>query len=88
MLVDGNSYAEEAQKNLDKTTKAVTGTHYYTFDNRPVAIRTTSAVTMVIDDHQGTASLQMGRTGLSPEQIAFVEPLAAVPVGLALGVAS
>jgi type IV pilus assembly protein PilM len=33
-------------------------------------------------------TLQMGRTGLSPEQIAFVEPLAAVPVGLALGVAS
>jgi len=33
-------------------------------------------------------NLQVGRTGLSPEQIAFVEPLAAVPVGLALGVAS
>lgn len=33
-------------------------------------------------------SLKVGRTGLSPEQIAFVEPLAAVPVGLALGVAS
>jgi type IV pilus assembly protein PilM len=33
-------------------------------------------------------SLRVGRTGLSPEQIAFVEPLAAVPVGLALGVAS
>jgi type IV pilus assembly protein PilM len=33
-------------------------------------------------------SLQVGSTGLSPEQIAFVEPLAAVPVGLALGVAS
>lgn len=32
--------------------------------------------------------LQMGHTGLSPEQIAFVEPLAAVPVGLAMGVAS
>lgn len=32
--------------------------------------------------------LQVGRTGLSPEQIAFVEPLAAVPVGLALGAAS
>ena len=32
--------------------------------------------------------LAVGRTGLSPEQIAFVEPLAAVPVGLALGVAS
>ena len=34
------------------------------------------------------STLQVGRTGLSPEQIAFVEPLAAVPVGLALGVAS
>jgi type IV pilus assembly protein PilM len=33
-------------------------------------------------------SLLVGRTGLSPEQIAFVEPLAAVPVGLALGVES
>ncbi len=33
-------------------------------------------------------ALRIGRTGLSPEQIAFVEPLAAVPVGLALGVAS
>jgi type IV pilus assembly protein PilM len=32
--------------------------------------------------------LKVGRTGLSPEQIAFVEPLAAVPVGLALGAAS
>ena len=32
--------------------------------------------------------LHMGRTGLSPQQIAFVEPLAAVPVGLALGAAS
>lgn len=32
-------------------------------------------------------SLHLGRTGLSPEQISFVEPLAAVPVGLALGAA-
>ena len=30
---------------------------------------------------------QVGKTGLSPEQIAFVEPLAVVPVGLALGAA-
>ncbi len=33
-------------------------------------------------------SLHVGRTGLSTEQISFVEPLAAVPVGLALGAAS
>ncbi len=31
---------------------------------------------------------RIGNTGLSPEQMAFVEPLAAVPVGLALGAAS
>jgi type IV pilus assembly protein PilM len=33
-------------------------------------------------------ALKLGKTGLSPEQIAFVQPLAAVPVGLALGAAS
>jgi type IV pilus assembly protein PilM len=32
--------------------------------------------------------LKVGRTGLSPEQISYVEPLAAVPVGLALGAVS
>lgn len=32
-------------------------------------------------------SMAMGKTGLSPEQIQFVEPLAVVPVGLALGAA-
>jgi len=31
--------------------------------------------------------LTMGKTGLSPEQITFVQPLAVVPVGLALGAA-
>jgi len=32
--------------------------------------------------------LQLGNTGLTAEQLAIVEPLATVPVGLALGVAS
>ncbi len=32
--------------------------------------------------------LEIGKTGLSPDQMEFVEPLAAVPVGLALGGAS
>jgi len=31
------------------------------------------------------AALKIGRTGLDPEQLDFVKPLAAVPVGLALG---
>jgi type IV pilus assembly protein PilM len=30
-------------------------------------------------------SLHVGRTGLSSEQVDFVQPLATVPVGLALG---
>lgn len=34
------------------------------------------------------ATLSVGRTGLTPEQIEFVEPLAVVPVGLALGAVS
>jgi type IV pilus assembly protein PilM len=32
--------------------------------------------------------LKVGKTGLSPEQLSYVEPLVAVPVGLAMGVAS
>jgi type IV pilus assembly protein PilM len=31
------------------------------------------------------SSVQVGKTGLSPEQLQYVEPLAAVPVGLAMG---
>lgn len=34
---------------------------------------------------QTFSGLQVGKTGLAPEQISFVEPLAAVPVGLAMG---
>ncbi len=34
------------------------------------------------------SGLALGSTGLTPEQIEFVQPLAAVPVGLALGAAS
>jgi len=29
--------------------------------------------------------VSLGSTGLSPEQLQFVEPLSAVPVGLAMG---
>jgi type IV pilus assembly protein PilM len=43
-----------------------------------------------VEVERGTAfgELTIGKTGLSPEQMEFVEPLAAVPVGLALGAAS
>jgi type IV pilus assembly protein PilM len=43
-----------------------------------------------VDVERGSAfsELELGKTGLSPDQMQFVEPLAAVPVGLALGGAS
>ena len=34
------------------------------------------------------AQMEIGKTGLSPDQLRFVESMAAVPVGLAMGVAS
>ena len=34
------------------------------------------------------SALALGNTGLTDEQISYLEPLAAVPVGLALGAAS
>jgi hypothetical protein len=32
------------------------------------------------------AQLKIGKTGLTPEQLAYVEPMVTVPVGLAMGV--
>ncbi len=45
----------------------------------------TTRIPVEIGNPFGT--MAMGKTGLSPEQIQFVEPLAVVPVGLALGAA-
>jgi len=51
------------------------------------AARLSQATRLEVVAGNPLASLEVGRTGLSPEQISFVEPLAVVPVGLALGVA-
>jgi type IV pilus assembly protein PilM len=53
-----------------------------------LAQRLQVAVRVTVDAGNPMHSLTVGRTGLSPEQLAFVQPLAAVPVGLALGAAS
>jgi type IV pilus assembly protein PilM len=53
-----------------------------------LAQRLQAATRVPVEQGNPIHPLQVGRTGLSPEQIAFVEPLAAVPVGLALGAAS
>ena len=34
------------------------------------------------------SGLRIGKTGLTDDQLAYVEPMIAVPVGLAMGVAS
>ena len=45
-----------------------------------------AAVTRLpVSDGDPLSSLHVGNTGLAPEQIEFIKPLAAVPVGLALG---
>ncbi|HVF19315.1 MAG TPA: type IV pilus assembly protein PilM [Mycobacteriales bacterium] len=45
------------------------------------------ATRMSVEAGQPLANFKLGKLGLSPEQLRFVEPLVAVPVGLAMGVA-
>jgi type IV pilus assembly protein PilM len=53
-----------------------------------LADRLQVATRIPVDAGNPMHTLAVGKTGLSPEQLAFVQPLAAVPVGLALGAAS
>ncbi|MCU0266042.1 MAG: type IV pilus assembly protein PilM [Actinomycetia bacterium] len=53
-----------------------------------LAQRLETATRIPVEHGNPLAALSLGRTGLSPEQIQFVEPLAVVPVGLALGAVS
>lgn len=50
--------------------------------------RLASATRLPVEPAKPMAALQIGKTGLSPDQLAYIEPIVAVPVGLALGVAS
>lgn len=50
--------------------------------------RLAAATRLPVEPGVATASLKIGKTGLSSEQLSYVEPQIAVPVGLALGVAS
>ena len=47
-----------------------------------------AATRITVDRGSAFGDLVVGNTGLTPDQMDFVEPLAAVPVGLALGAAS
>jgi type IV pilus assembly protein PilM len=50
--------------------------------------RLAAATRLPVEPGAATAALRVGKTGLSDEQLSYVEPQIAVPVGLALGVAS
>jgi type IV pilus assembly protein PilM len=50
--------------------------------------RLAAATRLRVEPGAATAALRLGKTGLSADQLSYVEPQIAVPVGLALGVAS
>jgi type IV pilus assembly protein PilM len=50
--------------------------------------RLAAATRLPVEPGAATAALRVGKTGLSADQLSYVEPQIAVPVGLALGVAS
>jgi type IV pilus assembly protein PilM len=50
-----------------------------------LAQRLATAVRTQVEYGRAFNQLTVGKTGLAPEQVQFVEPLAAVPVGLAMG---
>jgi type IV pilus assembly protein PilM len=53
-----------------------------------LAQRLSTATRLPVEYGNALAALSIGKTGLSPEQLSHVAPLAAVPVGLAMGVAA
>ncbi|MFL6137824.1 MAG: type IV pilus assembly protein PilM [Frankiaceae bacterium] len=53
-----------------------------------MAERLSAATRLPVELATPMTSLRIGKTGLSPDQLTYVEPLVAVPVGLAMGVAS
>jgi type IV pilus assembly protein PilM len=55
---------------------------------RNLAARLSTATRLPVEYAKPMAALRIGKTGLSADQLAYIEPLVAVPVGLALGVAS
>lgn len=55
---------------------------------RGLAERLAAATRLPVDLGSPMQALRIGRTGLTPEQLEFVQPLVTVPVGLAMGAAA
>jgi type IV pilus assembly protein PilM len=52
-----------------------------------LAGRLANATRLPVEAATPFASLRLGKLGLSPDQLNYVQPLVAVPLGLAMGVA-
>ena len=50
--------------------------------------RLATATRLPVQAARPMSTLKIGKTGLTPEQLAYVEPMVTVPVGLAMGVSS
>ena len=50
--------------------------------------RLSAATRLPVEAARPMSLLKLGKTGLTDEQLAYVEPMVTVPVGLAMGVAS
>jgi type IV pilus assembly protein PilM len=50
--------------------------------------RLSAATRLPVEVARPMSTLKLGKTGLTPDQLAYVEPMVTVPVGLAMGVAS
>jgi type IV pilus assembly protein PilM len=53
-----------------------------------LAERLSTATRLPVQAARPMSMLKLGKTGLTPDQLAYVEPMVAVPVGLAMGVSS
>jgi type IV pilus assembly protein PilM len=53
-----------------------------------LADRLASATRLPVQTARPLSKLKIGKTGLTPDQLAYVEPMVTVPVGLAMGVSS
>jgi type IV pilus assembly protein PilM len=53
-----------------------------------LAERMSAATRLPVQAARPMSALKLGKTGLTPDQLAYVEPMVTVPVGLAMGVSS
>ncbi|MCW2671715.1 MAG: type pilus assembly protein PilM [Frankiales bacterium] len=53
-----------------------------------LADRLATATRLPVQAARPLSTLKLGKTGLTPDQLAYVEPMVTVPVGLAMGVSS